>query len=297
MFSPTEVIMEVLRVAGTDARPHEDVLAAEEPLEIRLAFRGAAGPVERALSITMRTPGADLELVAGFLLTEGLVASREDIARLGHCGPPVRADGTSNTVLAELAEGRAPELARLERHFYTSSSCGVCGKTSLEAVRTARNHPLPEAGPVLSPSAVHGLPAALRACQSVFDRTGGLHAAALFDAAGAILSVREDVGRHNAVDKLLGAAFMAGQVPLGAHGVFVSGRASFELVQKALMAGLAVLAAVGAPSSLAVDLARAEGMTVVGFVREGRFNVYSGGERLGLAQSFAAATETSAASR
>jgi FdhD protein len=276
----TEVTAPVLRVDGEHSAHHDDVVAAEEPLEIRLAFGVHGRRSARALSVTMRTPGADLELAAGFVLTEGLVADRQEIRGIHHCGPAVRADGTSNVVRVELADGHEPDIARLERHFYTSSSCGVCGKTSLAAVRSTRRFFLPQGSPTLTPSIVHGLPVSLRRAQEVFDRTGGLHAAALFDMSGIVLAVREDVGRHNAVDKLVGSQFLAGELPRSAQGIFVSGRASFELVQKALMAGVPILAAVGAPSSLAVELAREEGMTVLGFVRDGRFNVYCGAERL-----------------
>lgn len=263
----------VQKVRGGQVEPADDALAVEEPLEIRLS-RG--GTVQR-LAITMRTPGADAELAVGFLLGEGVVHAPADV--LGafraprDCGLP-----DPNIIVIELAEHVEIDEARLERHVYTTSSCGVCGKTSLEAVRALSGPPLPE-GPLLSPRVVSGLPDSLRRQQAVFEQTGGLHAAALFSESGELLRVREDVGRHNAVDKLLGSFVLNGEdIPTGV--MLVSGRASFELVQKAIMGGIPVLAAVGAPSSLAVDLASDHGMTLLGFVREGRFNVYAGAERV-----------------
>ena len=268
-----------MRVDGAGARAHErsdaDVLAVEEPLEIRLAFRERLVRTEKTLSVTMRTPGDDVALAVGFLLGEGIVRAPADVANARHCGPAVRDDGTSNVVKVELSDAARPDLARLERHVYTTSSCGVCGKTSLDAVRTLGHPRLVDGAPVLTPSLVHALPASLRRAQAAFERTGGLHAAALFDAAGELSVVREDVGRHNAVDKVLGGELLAGRAPCSLQGLLVSGRASFELVQKALMAGVAVLVAVGAPSSLAVQLARESGMTLVGFARDERFNVYA----------------------
>jgi FdhD protein len=266
-------------VDGASRSGRTDALAVEEPLEIRLAWE-APGRSARTLSITMRTPGQDVELALGFLVGEGIVQTRDDISSCEHCGPAAHADGTSNVVRVVMAPGRAVDLARLERHFYTSSSCGVCGKTSLDAVRSAQHPPLPRDMPVVHAETVHTLPDALRRKQEIFDRTGGLHAAGLFDADGHLLAMREDVGRHNALDKLVGSRFLDGALPASSHVLMVSGRASFELVQKAVMAGIPILAAVGAPSSLAVDLAREEGMTVLGFVRDGRFNIYTGGHRI-----------------
>ena len=279
--SPAAVAAPMQRVRGTAASPDADLLAVEEPLEIRLGFTRAGRRTHAALSVTMRTPGHDFELAAGFLLTEGIVTSAAQIERVRRCGGP---DGrcAKNVVTAELRPGVAVDLDRLQRHFYTTSSCGVCGKTSLAAVRIGlRNRLSP--GPVLDSAVVHRLPEALRAAQSVFDRTGGLHASALFDASGRLLCLYEDVGRHNALDKLIGARLLAGDVPLADRVLLVSGRASFELVQKAAAAGIPVLAAVGAPSSLAVDLARDRGLTLLGFVRDGRFNVYSGAGRVRVA--------------
>jgi FdhD protein len=249
------------------------VLAVEEPLEIRLGYDVGGRRVRNAVSITMRTPGHDHELAVGFLFTESILTEREQISTVRSCGG-------GNVACVELRSGVAVEPTRLERHFYTSSSCGVCGKASLEALRIGLRHRLPDGLPVVEASVIQRLPEALRAAQTAFDRTGGLHAAALFDPAGNLLCLREDVGRHNALDKLIGAQFLAGCTPLQESVLMVSGRASFELVQKAAIAGIPVLAAVGAPSSLAVSLALEHKMTVLGFVRPDRFNIYTGGERI-----------------
>lgn len=258
--------------------PQEDLLAVEEPLEIQLGYERKGWRVHKSVSITMRTPGADHELAAGFLFTEGILKEAGQIASVE------RSADDENVMRVELVGGVEVDLARLERHFYTASSCGVCGKASIAALNLNNRQPRPAAGPVFDADAIHRFPDTLRATQAVFDQTGGLHAAALFDAAGRLDGLREDVGRHNAVDKLIGAQLLAGRpVPLRDQGLFVSGRASFELVQKALAAGLPLLAAVGAPSSLAVELAQAHGMTLLGFVRNGRFNIYTGEARIRVA--------------
>lgn len=275
-----------------------DLLAVEEPLEIRLAFTEDRKLVHKAVSITMRTPGHDGELAAGFLFTEGILASPEQIKQIRHCGLKIRkAKGVidrvsafnSNTIRVELADGVNIDLKRLERHFYTSSSCGVCGKSSIEALRS-NVEKLTDDGFSIAPDVVCALPEALLAGQTSFAKTGGLHASALFSAGGELEIIREDVGRHNALDKVIGAKFLAGEMPLSNKIVLVSGRASFELVQKALVAGIPVMAAVGAPSSLAVELAREYGMTLIGFLRDGRFNVYSGEQRLAARPSALGAT-------
>jgi FdhD protein len=270
---PALVAVRVGRMSASGLAVQSDVLAVEEPLEVRLGCDVGGRRIHYAVSITMRTPGHDLELAVGFLFTEGVIVAREQVAG-------VRACGGGNVARVDLHAGVAVELSRLERHFYTSSSCGVCGKASLEAVRVCSRNRLPEGRPVVESAVIHRLPEALRAAQAVFDRTGGLHAAALFDANGNLLCLREDVGRHNALDKLIGAQFLAGRTPLWEDVLLVSGRASFELVQKAAVAGIPILAAVGAPSSLAVSLAREDGLTVLGFVRQDRFNIYSGAERI-----------------
>lgn len=263
--------VQMARIDRAGQRHHADLLAVEEPLEIRLGHVGRRD--QRVVSVTMRTPGHDTELAAGFLFTEGILADPRQILTIRPCC-------SNRVVRVALRPEVEVDLKRLDRHFYTASSCGVCGKTSLEAVRVQVAQRSPSGRPQLDGAMIHRLPERLRAAQAVFDRTGGLHAAALFDPSGTLLALREDVGRHNAVDKLIGAEFLAGRVPLVDRLLLVSGRASFELVQKAAVAGIPVLAAVGAPSSLAVELAQDQGMTVLGFVRHDRFNVYSGSERL-----------------
>jgi FdhD protein len=258
-----------------------DTLAVEEPLEIRLGYTENGKKSHKSISITMRTPGGDFDLAAGFLFTEGIIKSADQINKIRHCGVHGKDSNLQNTVRVELRSDVKIDFKRLERHFYTSSSCGVCGKTSIEALETGARK-LKKSGKILfSPETIHHLPETLRKAQNVFDCTGGLHAAALFDTSGEMESLREDVGRHNAVDKLVGSQFLAGKTPIADKLLMVSGRASFELVQKALMAGIPILAAVGAPSSLAVELASEYGMTLLGFVRDNRFNIYTGAERIG----------------
>jgi FdhD protein len=270
----------VLRVRDGALSHRADTLVAEEPLEIRLDGR--------PLAITMRTPGDDFDLATGFLVSEGVLGAADEVANVVYCAG-AQADGsnTYNIVDVRLAPGVPVPDITLERNVYTTSSCGLCGKASLDAVRTTARWPVGgesgEASPVLlTPELLAALPDRLRAGQAVFDRTGGLHAAALFTAQGELLDVREDVGRHNAVDKLVGRALRDGQLPLGDRILMVSGRASFELAQKAVMAGIPVLAAVSAPSSLAVDLARETGLTLVGFLRGASMNVYAGEQRVAL---------------
>ena len=290
-MKPVEVFSESIfphRATKSDGEQFDDLLAVEEPLEIRLAFTEAGKSIHRAISITMRTPGHDGELAAGFLFTEGILASPAQVKQIRHCGLKIRkAKGVidrvsalnSNTIRVELADGVNIDFKRLERHFYTSSSCGVCGKSSIEALKLSVEK-IAGDGFSIAPDVVCSLPEKLLAEQTCFAKTGGLHASALFSAGGELEIIREDVGRHNALDKVIGARFLAGEMPLDDKVLLVSGRASFELVQKALVAGIPVIAAVGAPSSLAVELAREYGMTLIGFLRDGRFNVYSGEQRL-----------------
>lgn len=276
--------LRTIKVESDQHRLAHDVLAVEEPLEIQLGFGAAGNRTQRSLSITMRTPGQDAELAAGFLFTEGIIGQASHIIDTRHVGQALHEDAQDNVVLVELSSDVALDFEQLSRHFYTSSSCGVCGKASIDMVRTTTCYYPRHGHPQVTPGLLHQLPERLRQAQALFEHTGGIHAAGLFDAAGQLILMREDVGRHNALDKLIGAALLQGLLPLREHIVLVSGRVSFELVQKAAMAGVPILAAVGAPSSLAVRLAGEHGMTIVGFLRNQRFNVYRGQERIVLAR-------------
>lgn len=296
-------------VENGKVRPRSDQLTTEEPLEIRLLWdghppldRGGLGGVARpvsphhtplappykegrqteafTLAVTMRSPGSDFELAAGFLYSEGVVKRREDIRRMSYCvDPEVDGEQRYNIVNVELNSGLNVDLQPLERHFFTTSACGVCGKANLEALRL-RGCPVIPKGPEVSAQVIYSLPDKLRSAQNVFTATGGLHAAALFDTQGQLIYLREDVGRHNALDKLIGAAFLSNQLPLSDRIVMVSGRSSFEILQKCLAAQVPIVCAVSAPSSLAVSLAKEFGITLVGFLRGERFNVYAGLERI-----------------
>jgi FdhD protein len=270
----------VWKVRGDRPRKEMDVLAAEEPMEIRVE----SGPKDRrettSLSVTMRTPGHDFELAAGFLFTEGIVARPRDLARIEYC-TDAGVDQEYNIVSAILQPKVDFRPDRLTRHFYMTSSCGVCGKTALEAIRVAVRHPIPPNRPRLDPTTITAILERLREGQELFSETGGLHAAGLFDAAGSRTAIREDVGRHNAVDKIVGEAFLGDRMPLSGSILAVSGRGSFEILQKAAVAGIPCVVAVGAPSSLAVGIAEEFGMTLVGFARGGSFNVYAGMGRFG----------------
>ncbi|MGC2331235.1 MAG: formate dehydrogenase accessory sulfurtransferase FdhD [Candidatus Acidiferrales bacterium] len=254
-------------------RRKEDYLAAEEPLEIRIG--------EQPLSVTMRTPGDDLDLAAGFLLTEGLVQRRDQIVALDHDPGDPENPGANrgNVVRVALDPEAVPDFEKMRRHFFAASSCGICGKTSIDSVR-ARSMQPPNPDFRLDPDVLLKLPDTLRASQAVFGRTGGLHAAALFDAKGELLVLREDIGRHNAVDKVIGWALRNDRMPLADVVLLVSGRGGFEIIQKAIVAGLPVVASVSAPSSLAVQLAREMSLTLIGFLRGKRFVVYAGEDRL-----------------
>lgn len=252
----------------------DDVLAVEEPLEVRL--RPAAGKTHFSVSVTMRTPGHDAELAAGFLFTEGLLASPDAVQEI----VAGDAETEGNVVTVWVKPGVPLDTHRLLRHFYTSSSCGVCGKASLDAVRVQLTRDVHRDPLQVPASLIASLPDRLRAQQSLFQQTGGLHASWLCDASGALLAVREDVGRHNALDKVIGAEFLAGRLPLVEHILVLSGRASFELLQKAAMAGIPMVVAVGAPSTLAVKLAEETGITLIGFTRAESFNVYTGSARV-----------------
>jgi FdhD protein len=261
---------------GRRAPARDDALATEEPMETRLIIAGH----RHTIAVTMRTPGSDFELAAGFLYGEGVIASRAQVQNITYCRKgEVDEEQRYNIVNVELRAGIDPDLRTLERHFYTNSSCGVCGKASLEALEI-RGCPVVPPGPTVTAELVYSLPDRLRGAQGLFDATGGLHAAGLFDSSGRLLALREDVGRHNAIDKLVGWALLQDRLPLSDHIVMVSGRSSFEILQKCVAAGVPIVCAVSAPSSLAVDVARRFGVTLVGFLRGRRFNVYAGEERI-----------------
>jgi FdhD protein len=262
----------ITKVSGTQWLEAEDDLAVEEPLEIQLRYGSRQEPVRKVVSVTMRTPGHDEELALGFLFTEGIIRQPAQVRET--TGP------ACNTVLVTLQENEAPVLQKMERNFYTTSSCGVCGKTSIAAIKTVSSYQDQADAIRLQAGLFYRLADEMAQQQTLFRITGGLHASALFDLEGDFRMLREDVGRHNALDKLIGAAFLKGNLPLQNHILFLSGRASFELIQKASMAGIRIVAAVGAPSSLAVQLAAEAGITLIGFLRDQGFNIYSGRHRI-----------------
>ncbi len=265
----------VTKVTAAHEAVTNDILATEEPMEIRLEYTAGGKRTVKSISVTMRTPGNDLELATGFLYTEGIIKSGADIVDIKHVN-----EANGNVVLAQLHDLVRPDIAGLERNFYTTSSCGVCGKASIEAVFASCTILDVKDDLRFSADLLYRLPDILRSHQAIFEHTGGLHGCALFDNSGTLKLTREDVGRHNALDKLIGAGITAGMLPLNSFLLLLSGRASFELVQKAAMAGIKIVAAVGAPSSLAVQMAEEWGMTLVGFLRGERFNIYSGPERI-----------------
>jgi len=282
----------VEKVAGRNSRMVLDQLAVEEPLEIQLTYGSSNERQTKSISITMRTPGNDFDLAAGFLMAEGVIQNANDFDHIAYASHTVsesaqfpllaganRPNSKQNIVRVHLATHVTVRLASLQRNFYTTSSCGICGKASLLSLHTvcpprATNNFRVDAQMLSS------LPSRLRSSQGVFDRTGGLHGAGLFDSTGKLLALREDVGRHNAVDKLIGSEFLADRTPLQERVLLLSGRASFELLQKSLMGGIQMVAAVGAPSSLAVDVAREFDITLIGFLRDDHFNIYHGSERI-----------------
>lgn len=268
----------IIQYQKSDRTEKSDLLAMEEPLEIRIGFGPQDGREQKSLSVTMRTPGHDFELAIGFLFTEGILQSYSQVESIKYCADVGRQEEKENVVRVELNPEVKLDFQKLQRNFYTTSSCGVCGKSSIEAIQL-QCEVLPFNW-ILNADFVHALPDKLRAAQRVFDYTGGLHASGLFDLKGNLVWLREDVGRHNALDKIIGAMLIRQEIPLSNYVLLVSGRVSFELVQKAAAAGIPVLAAIGAPTSLAVDLAKTCNMTVLGFIREGRFNIYSGEQRV-----------------
>jgi len=264
------------KVSVNELLDADDELVVEEPLEINVRYDSIGIPVQKCISITMRTPGNDEELGVGFLFTEGIIQKREEVSEVSAI------PFADNKVLITLSKNKQPLLQNAERNFYTTSSCGVCGKSGIDAIRTTSLYKNVADEICLQASLFYRLDDVLRKQQAVFESTGGLHASALFDLDGNFMMLREDVGRHNALDKVIGAAFLNDQLPLSNAILLLSGRASFELVQKAAMAGIKIIAAVGAPSSLAVQLAEETGITLIGFLRNQRFNIYSGGHRIRL---------------
>lgn len=274
----SEKEFQILEVTDQARESRTDRLAVEEPMEIRVVFGPVDGRKDRSLSITMRTPGNDFELAAGFLKTEGIIKSADQILGFEFCGPVAEGREEGNIVRVELHESLKLEIQNFQRHFYTTSSCGICGKASLEAIRAQELEPVQSAVQIAS-DLIRQLPQRLLEKQKLFSTTGGIHAAGLFSADGQLLTIREDVGRHNAVDKLIGCQLRAGE-GMSDSVIVVSGRASFELLQKSLVANIPILVAVGAPSSLAVELAIEFGMTLIGFTSSRRFNVYAGAQRV-----------------
>lgn len=273
----------ILTIQGDTVQQRSDEVATEEPMEIRIVAEENGRPVRHSVAVTMRTPGHDFELAAGFLFTEGIMADRSAVREIAFCGAVPHA-AQRNVVNVFLNSDVPFDPGKFSRNVYTSSSCGICGKTSLEMVRVACSVP-PVGTFQVDEKYCSQLPDQLSRVQAVFSKTGGLHASALFDPQGQLLMVREDVGRHNALDKLVGFLFLEGGLPASDRIVLVSGRASYELIQKAVMAGIPALAAVGAPSNLAIDMAQEFNMTLIGFLRNGRFNVYAGDERVATGKS------------
>jgi FdhD protein len=275
-----EATRKILRYRDGTLQSSDDTLAAEEPMEIRLQWEEDGALLKKSIAITMRTPGNDFDLAAGFLFGEGVLQSREDVVDISYC-PDEDEPEPFNIVTVTLVPGKTFDAGRLNRNFFTTSSCGVCGKAALDALEVQGCAAIP-GGFTVDHAVISALPDRLRAAQTLFQRTGGIHASGLFDCEGVLLSLAEDVGRHNALDKLIGARFRAGTTPLDGTILLLSGRMSFELVQKALVARIPVIAAVGAPSSLAIELAESFNITVAGFVRPGGFNIYSGAGRIAL---------------
>ena len=276
----SSLAIDISKVSGAQQETREDSVAVEEPLEIQLSSPTAEGCAARSISITMRTPGDDEELALGFLFTEAIITHWNQVRTVTAVSPAVPGSDLRNTIRVELEPNVEVDLQRLQRHFYTTSSCGVCGKASLDALRVSGQKSLRAQQTAFRRDVVVSMPDKLRMRQHLFSSTGGLHAAAAFNEDGEIIVLKEDVGRHNAVDKVIGRLLQDGQLPAGELGLLVSGRASFELLQKALVAGIPLLAAVGAPSSLAVQLAREFDLTLIGFLRAETFNIYTAAERI-----------------
>ncbi|HVV55726.1 MAG TPA: formate dehydrogenase accessory sulfurtransferase FdhD [Mucilaginibacter sp.] len=277
MPSQPIIQVQVTRITCNESNQSPDILAVEEPLEIQLEYGPENNRIVKKVSVTMRTPGSDEELAKGFLFTEGIINNGKDVLSVGHVS---NGGQTGSVVRVCLAYGVTPALKNTERNFYTTSSCGVCGKASIDAVRVVNTVKKEVKNDTVNAEVIYRLPAILARHQQVFADTGGLHASALFGLKGNLLLTREDVGRHNALDKLIGAALDKGMLPLNQHVLLLSGRASFELVQKAVMAGITIIVAIGAPSSLAVQLAEEFNITLIGFLRQQRFNIYTAPQRI-----------------
>ncbi|PQA55683.1 formate dehydrogenase accessory sulfurtransferase FdhD [Siphonobacter curvatus] len=269
--------IEIVKVTENERFPYTDAVSVEEPLEIRISYEDQATPITKNISVTMRTPGDDAELALGFLFTEGILSDSQQIRSVDHARAACSRNA-ENVIIVELAAGFVPQLMHADRNFYTTSSCGVCGKGSIASIRTVSAfQKLDQKPQLIRLETIYQLAEKLQTFQSNFSATGGIHASGLFDFEGNLLALREDVGRHNALDKLIGNALLTGQIPLRDRILVLSGRASFELIQKAAMAGISVVAAIGAPSSLAVDLAKEFDITLLGFMRHNRFNMYHAG--------------------
>lgn len=266
--------IKIQKISSGKNKETEDKVAVEEPLQIQLEYSTASGRMQKNIAVTMRTPGNDEELAAGFLFTEGIIKNAEDISKIK------RSHADENIVQVILKENTIPALGNAARNFYTTSSCGVCGKASIDAINTVSVFTAEKDSININAAILYNLQDTIKEQQHVFEDTGGIHASALFDCSGKFIMLREDVGRHNALDKIIGAALMKNELPLNNCLLFLSGRASFELVQKAVMAGIKVIAAVGAPSSLAVEMAKENGITLIGFLRNNRFNIYSEKQRI-----------------
>ena len=271
MENATSVKLKIQKVICEKSIYTEDIIVSEEPLEIQLIYGSGSDRIRKSISVTMRTPGNDPELGAGFLFTEGILNNRSRISDIAE---------EENILKVNLKDNEFPVLQNSDRNFYTTSSCGVCGKSSIDSIRTISQYKLTSDNILIIPDLILKLPDTLRKRQEIFESTGGLHASALFDLAGNLIILREDVGRHNALDKIIGAAFMKDELPLNDKILLLSGRASFELIQKAVMAGIKIVAAVGAPSSLAVEMAEDSDITLIGFLNRERFNIYTGAHRI-----------------
>ena len=268
----------ITKVKGNSHEAKQDLLAVEEPLEIRLGYGPKENREQRSLAITMRTPGHDFELAAGFLFTEGIIQSAEDFFHINHCTDS-KGRLSENIVRIELQPYIELDWNKFSRHFYTNSSCGICGKASIESLEGMCTQKL-HSNFRMRAKVLHGFNDVMRQTQSVFEHTGALHAAALFDETGKLVRLREDIGRHNALDKVIGGALINGEIPLNRHAIMLSGRSCFELIQKALMAHIPIVLAVGAPSSLAAETAEKFGITLIGFAKNNTFNIYSAPEKI-----------------